>query len=50
MPADTPLADLRDTGYDVLAVGVFPEELPACPAAGAYPACEHVVLRSPKPG
>lgn len=29
-PGQTPLSDLRDAGYEVLAVGLLPGELPDC--------------------
>lgn len=44
-PCVTPLSDLRDTGHEVLAYGVLPEEIPECPVADAYPGCEHLLLR-----
>lgn len=45
-PARTPLADLRDAGYRVVSYGVFPEDIPDCPAATGYPGCEHVLVDS----
>lgn len=44
-PGDTPLSDLRDAGHRVLAYGVLPSEVPECPAAEDYPACEHLLVR-----
>lgn len=40
----TPLRDLRDAGYAIVAVGVLPDELPECPAAEGYVGCEHVLI------
>ena len=44
-PYATPLSDLEDAGYDVVAYGVLPEEIPECPEAAAYSGCEHLLLR-----
>lgn len=44
-PYATPLSDLRDAGYDVLAFFVLPEEIPQCPDADAHPGREHLLLR-----
>lgn len=40
----TPLCDLRDAGYAIVAVGVFPEELPGCPIASSSGGCEQVLI------
>ena len=42
---ETPITDLEDAGYEVLAYGVLPEEIPECPVADTYPGCEHLLLR-----
>jgi hypothetical protein len=44
-PCETPITDLEDAGHEVLAYGVFPEEIPECPVADEYPGCEHLLLR-----
>lgn len=44
-PGSTPFSDLRDAGYEVVAVSPFPEEIPGCPVASGYPGCEQVLLR-----
>lgn len=44
-PLLTPLTDLQDAGYAVVAVGVLPSDLPECPVADGYPGCEHLLLR-----
>jgi len=42
-PTATPLSDLRDAGFDVVAVGVFPSEIPGCDAAEA--GGNHLLIR-----
>lgn len=43
-PCETPLSDLRDAGYRVVAYGVLSEEIPECPEAESYPQCEHLLV------
>ena len=44
-PCETPITDLKDAGYEVLAYGVLPGEIPECPVADGYPGCEHLLLQ-----
>lgn len=44
-PGGTPLTDLRDAGYEVVAYGVLSSEVPECPERDDYPTCRHVLLR-----
>lgn len=44
-PCETPIGDLKDAGHRVVAYGVLPEEIPECPAADAYPGCEHLLVK-----
>lgn len=46
-PSTKSIADLRDAGYDVVAFGVFPGEVPECPEVDAYPWCEHLLIQRP---
>lgn len=43
-PGQTPLSDLRDAGYEVLACGVVSGEVPECDVS-SWPRCEHLLLR-----
>lgn len=44
-PGQTPLSDIKDAGYEILAYGVFPSEVPECDHAESYPQCQHLLLR-----
>lgn len=44
-PGSTPLLDLREAGYEVVAFSPFPEEISGCPDSLDYPGCEQVLLR-----
>lgn len=44
-PGQTPLGDLMDAGYEVVAYGVFSSEVPGCPEAEDYPQGTHILLR-----
>lgn len=44
-PGSTPFLNLRNAGYEVVAVSPFPEEIPGCPVASDYPGCEQVLVR-----
>lgn len=46
-PTATPVSDLRDAGFDVVAVGMFPREIPGCDVADT--GAEHVVIRPKLP-
>jgi hypothetical protein len=39
------VTDIEDAGYEILAYGVFPSEVPECDDAESYPQCQHLLLR-----
>jgi len=43
---ETPLTDIQDAGYDLLAASLFLGELEACDAVNQYSHCQHCLLRA----
>ena len=44
-PCSTPLSDLEDTGFDVVAAGVLPREVSGCDDTDRFPTGQHILLR-----
>ena len=43
-PCSTPLSDLKDTGFDMVAAGVLPREVIGCDDADRFLRGQHVLL------
>jgi len=44
-PCSTPVSDIRDAGFDVVATGLFPGEIDGCDDADGYGNCQHLLVR-----
>lgn len=44
-PCSTLVSDIRDAGFDIVATGLFPEEINGCDDVGRNENCQHLLVK-----